>query len=174
MPDPRSAPPEDRAGLLLRPDVLVALGLLVLNDRWLKGRGPGWFTGKLSDVVGVYLFPLVLVATAEVACRVVRARPPERARALGLAAGVTAAAFAAVKLSAPIGDLFQVTFGWLRWPLSAGESWFAGDGFRARAHVELVRDPTDLVAVPMAGVAWLVHGRGRGGDVRRRGSTGRR
>lgn len=159
--DPRGGQLEDRASLLLRWDAVLALGVLVANDRLLKGHGPGRLTGKLSDIAGLYLFPLVVVATTETMYRMVNVRPPSRTHVAGLAAIATAATFVAIKLSAPAGDLFQATFGWLRWPLSAGEAWVAGDGFRARAHVELVRDSTDLLAVPMVGVAWVVHGRNR-------------
>jgi hypothetical protein len=133
--------------------------VLIANDRWLKGRGPSWLTGKLSDVVGLYLFPLVLVAVAELVCRVVRRPPIDRSRSLGVAAVATVVVFAAVKLSPHAGDVFQTTFGWIRWPLSAAESWITGDRFSARAHVELVRDPTDLVTLPMAGLGWWVHRR---------------
>src|SRR5690606_16244115 len=43
--------------LVLQPAVVTSLGALVLNDHVLKGRWPGWFTGKASDVVGLYAFP---------------------------------------------------------------------------------------------------------------------
>jgi hypothetical protein len=156
-----------RGPILLAPDAVAALAVLVLNDRFLKGRGPGWITGKLSDLAGIYLFPLVLVAVLEVASRALRRPAPPRRTSVAAAALATALVFGAIKVSAPAGDLFQVTFGWLRWPLSATESWVDGDGFSARAHVELVRDPTDLVTLPMAAVAWAVHGRRRdAGDAR--------
>lgn len=52
---------------MLQPAVVASLGTLVLNDHVLKGRWPGWLTGKASDVAGLYAFPLVVVAGAEVA-----------------------------------------------------------------------------------------------------------
>lgn len=133
--------------------------MLVLNDRVLKGRGPGPLTGKLSDLAGLYLFPLVLVASWEVGARVARRPPPPRSRSVAVAAMATAAVFTAIKLSPVAGAAFQVGFGWLRYPLSVVESWVAGDGSTPTARVELVRDPTDLATVPMAGLAWWVHGR---------------
>jgi hypothetical protein len=41
-----------------------AVVALLLNDHWLKGAGllPGWLTGKLSDVAGLFFFPMLCVA----------------------------------------------------------------------------------------------------------------
>lgn len=156
------------ASLVLRPDVVGALLVLVANDRFLKGRGPGWLTGKLSDLAGIYLFPLVLVAVSEVVLRVAGRPPWPRRTSVAVAAVATVVVFGAIKVSAPAGDLFQTVFGWIRWPLSAVESVLEGDGGEARAHVELVRDPTDLVTLPMAALAWIVHGRRRPGPDDRR------
>lgn len=49
---------------LLRWPFLLALAVLLLNDHLLKGAGllPGWLTGKLSDVAGLYVAPVVLAA----------------------------------------------------------------------------------------------------------------
>lgn len=38
------------------------LGLLVVNDLFLKGLYPGWWTGKLSDFSGLLIFPIVVFA----------------------------------------------------------------------------------------------------------------
>jgi hypothetical protein len=48
----------DRTAWLGRPWFFLALALLALNDHVLKGVGPGWLTGKLSDFAG-----LVVIAT---------------------------------------------------------------------------------------------------------------
>ncbi|MCP4500324.1 MAG: hypothetical protein GY822_10230 [Deltaproteobacteria bacterium] len=49
--------------LLLRPLPMFCLAILVANDHFLKGSGllPGWLTGKLSDVTGLFFFPLLLL-----------------------------------------------------------------------------------------------------------------
>ena len=49
------------------PVVLVALGVLLLNDHMLKEQHGNWWTGKLSDVAGMVLFPVLLVAVFETA-----------------------------------------------------------------------------------------------------------
>jgi hypothetical protein len=60
---------------MLHPLTLVSLVLLVMNDHFLKWAYPSWITGKLSDVAGMILAPIVLsVATrhrAPVVCAVV-------------------------------------------------------------------------------------------------------
>jgi hypothetical protein len=56
----RPAPP---LGELLDPLTLAGVVALGLNDLVLKGRAPGWLTGKLSDFAGLLFFPLLLTAT---------------------------------------------------------------------------------------------------------------
>lgn len=48
--------------LFTRPAPVLAMLLVALNDHALKGAGllPGWLTGKLSDVMGLYFAPLLL------------------------------------------------------------------------------------------------------------------
>src|ERR687898_3548159 len=57
---------------LAHPGSVLALVLLVLNDHVLKQAWPGWVTGKLSDVAGLVVAPLLLAALLAVA----RARRP--------------------------------------------------------------------------------------------------
>lgn len=60
----RTAPP---LGELLDPVALLAVVALGLNDFVLKGRAPGWLTGKISDFAGLLFFPLALTAAWDVA-----------------------------------------------------------------------------------------------------------
>jgi hypothetical protein len=83
---------------------LAAVLVLVVNDHVLKGAGlvPSWLTGKLSDVAGLFFFPVLLVSLA----RGVRLRlSPSRA------AAVTAVAFAAVKLVPLVNHLVARAWG---------------------------------------------------------------
>lgn len=155
--------PRGAAGLFLRPDVVAAIVVLIANDRVLKRRWPGWATGKLSDLAGLYLFPLVLVGVVEVGALVLRRLAPGRRLSVGVAATATAVAFAAIKVIPAAGEAFRTTFGWLRWPLSALESGLSGDGFGAAARVNLVGDASDMLALPMAGLCWWVYGRSGSG-----------
>ena len=116
---------------LLHPIALAALALWIVNDHVLKWRCPCWFTGKLSDVAGMIVFPLVLRALLRV-----------DVRACVLATGL---GFAAVKLLAPATAAFAQLLGWLQWP-------WTHDG----APVAIVRDPTDLIALPALAIAWWI------------------
>jgi hypothetical protein len=123
---------------LLHPVTLVALAVLPLNDHVLKAAWPGPVTGKLSDVAGLALAPAA-VTTAVV---LLLPRLPVRA----VAAVVTAAvgtAFALVK-----GTAAGAAAG------SAAWSWASGPS-------TVLRDPTDLLALPALGVSWWAFARAR-------------
>jgi hypothetical protein len=78
---------------LWHPLPLAAVASLALNDHWLKGSGllPSAVTGKLSDVAGLFFFPLLLEAVLERAL-------PRAKRLPEVVVAATAAAFWAVKL----------------------------------------------------------------------------
>jgi hypothetical protein len=58
-PAPKGATPALLA--LLHPWSLLALVILGVNDHLWKGVGPGWLTGKLSDVAGLFYFPFLVL-----------------------------------------------------------------------------------------------------------------
>jgi hypothetical protein len=53
---------QDPIALLTSPGFLIGLGLLLLNDFLLKTTFHNWFTGKLSDFAGLFVFPLFFAA----------------------------------------------------------------------------------------------------------------
>lgn len=114
-----------------RPLPVAAAGLLALNDHVLKGAGvlPGWVTGKLSDVAGLFFFPVLLFALASL----VFGPPASRTLRAGALAATTAIVFALVKTVPAANAVACAVLG------------------------PTVRDPTDLVACPMvlASVAFL-------------------
>jgi hypothetical protein len=119
-------------GDLCRPLPVASACVLAINDHLLKGAGlvPAAVTGKLSDVAGLVLFPILLCALVRAAAALAGRELSRRAVA-GPVALATAAGFAAVKL----------------WP-----------GFNAlvaRLWGPNVLDPSDLWALPMVAVAWL-------------------
>lgn len=111
---------------LVHPLPLGAALLLALNDHFLKQAGvlPAWLTGKLSDVAGLFLAPLVLVAAA----RLVARRDGRWAKASAVA--TTAIVFAALKTTPFAHALYN------RWIGPA------------------VLDPTDLLALPACALSW--------------------
>lgn len=113
---------------LLHPVTLASLVVLVVNDHVLKWCWPGLITGKLSDIAGMILAPIVLGAFVELATR--RRLPWTCTIAVGVA-------FALAKTWAPATHAYEVVFATIR--------------FAQR--VVLVRDPTDLVALPFGAIA---------------------
>lgn len=131
---------------LLAPVPLLCIALLVLNDRLLKGSAaPEWLTGKLSDVTGVFVFPLAATAVVDLAGAAlfkagVRWDFTLRRWKLGVAIAFTAIVFGSMKLSPAIGGVVE----------------------RAWAQVipsaTIYPDPTDAVALVVLIGTWL-HGR---------------
>lgn len=138
----------------VHPWPLLALALLGVNDHLLKGSGlvPGWLTGKLSDLAGLFFFPLFLTSAVGtlglVVHRATRGRWPDYSLSSGkllVAIGVTAVLFVPLKLSVAWGTLYIEA---LRTTDVLG--WFG--------HFQVTKDPTDLVAIVMFPLAFL-HGR---------------
>ena len=115
---------------LASPGFALALVVLVLNDHVLKTAYPGWITGKLSDVAGLVVAPLLL-GVLLTAWRVPRPMPVAIA-VVGLGFTLTKATAAG---AATASDLWGLT----------------GVPTLIRA------DVTDLLALPALYGAWLVH-----------------
>lgn len=49
-----------RNSVINDPQFIIGLGLLLLNDLWLKWQFHNWLTGKLSDLLGLYICPVFL------------------------------------------------------------------------------------------------------------------
>lgn len=146
----RTPPP---GGTLLHPVALCALAALILNDHVLKADVPGWWTGKISDVAGLIVFPLALHSVLQLgaAWRGSRRRLPD----LPMICLGVAVAFAAVELVAPVAVTYSVVLGALQWVAASALSLATG----ASADFQLVQvtaDATDLLALPSVAVAmWI-------------------
>lgn len=124
----------DAVRALASPVFVLALVVLILNDHVLKQAWPGLVTGKLSDVAGLVVAPLLLaVPLAGVGVR----------RPVPTAIGMTAIGFVFAKTSVTGAAATSAV-----WSL-------AGVPTHIRA------DVTDLVALPALGVAWWVDRRVR-------------
>ena len=119
---------------LAHPGSVLALVLLVLNDHVLKQAWPGWVTGKLSDVAGMVVAPLLLAAVLTLV------RVPQ---ALSVALAATGVGFAFCKTSSLGAEVTSSV-----WSLF-------GTPTMIRA------DVTDLVALPALYAAWRIHGNAR-------------
>ncbi len=129
--------------LLLSPWALVSVAIILINDHALKGAFGNMVTGKLSDVAGVFLFPLLLLSVFEVLRRNLVGRA-----AIAWSIAVTGIGFAAVKVVPPIGDAYEWVIGFLR---------LTARGFRGDLLPILVyRDPSDLWVLPVLFASYLV------------------
>lgn len=123
---------------------MVTIGIIAANDWILKARWPGWISGKLSDFGLCFLLPIILVSLGEwvtwlwTLSQQRRWTPPGPILS-GLACGVTILYFTLLQLS-PTWSVFHTA--WLH-------SLFSNIRFVATP------DPTDLLALPMVGLAWL-------------------
>lgn len=78
----------------------MAVGLLLFNDHLLKGVGPGWLTGKVSDFAGIYFFPFLLALLLSPLVRNLRVLR-------WVAFGSTAIVFCAMKLSPAVAEAVE-------------------------------------------------------------------
>lgn len=60
---------------LANPVAIIALGIVIFNDRYLKVHHPGVVSGKLSDFAGLIYFPLFLASLIEVVRWAARHKP---------------------------------------------------------------------------------------------------
>ncbi len=132
--------------ILLRPAPVAALGVVVLNDLWLKPHHPSLLSGILSDLALCFLVPLLCMAAWEWVRWLVR-RPAEAGLWVrGLGCGVTALYFAGLQLLPSVASLH----------VTALETAFPSRNFG------VTPDPWDLAALIMVPVAWR-YGRGEPG-----------
>ncbi len=115
---------------LAHPGSVLALVALVLNDHVLKQAWPGWVTGKLSDMAGLVVAPLLLAALLALL------RTPF---AMPVALAATGAGFVLCKTSATGAALTSTV-----WSLFGTPT--------------MIRpDVTDLLALPALYAAWRIH-----------------
>lgn len=139
---------------LTRPSPLVATGLLALNDHVLKGAGvvPGEITGKLSDVAGLFVAPILAVTILRAFARVRNSEAPQgRLQHNGAVAEAGRAGDSIQRdgrAAACVVFLVGVVFTLLKtWPaFNAGVNAFWGPH---------VLDPSDLCCLPSVLLAWV-------------------
>jgi hypothetical protein len=127
---------------------------MALNDHYLKRAFPGWLSGKLSDYLGMFYFPLFLCALACLAANGASAlgkqgdRPVAYIGPWGMRASCAfaLALLTAVKLS------------------SGGNAWVVAEFSRHLFPIRIALDPTDMQAAAALPLSYLYAGRffGRG------------
>lgn len=121
---------------LAHPFVVVSIVLLVLNDAAWKGAGPPWLTGKLSDFAGLVFFPGLLALGIGLVV------PRAGARAVGLTSWWSSAVFFAAVKTVPAANAAYI------------------DAIAVvRGPVQVVLDPTDVLALAVMPIGWCLWNR---------------
>lgn len=141
--------------LLLRPLAIASCVLLVANDHLLKDMWPGLATGKLSDFTGLIVFSLLLASLAEFV-RFLTHRSIVIASDAVLWPAICGLGFAFVK-STPVGnDSYAWAVGIIRWPFHAAAAVFHHDAVPSIQPILVARDPTDLIALAVLSLPYVV------------------
>ncbi len=122
---------------LVHPASLAAMALIFLNDQFLRRLSPSWLTGKLSDFAWLLFFPFFIAALLAL---LLPRRLPRRTELTGwLSLGLVGIVFTLGKLIPAVNqavlDLFTSLTG---------------------VHLSILVDPTDLIALPVLGLGWLI------------------
>lgn len=136
--------------LVSQPWSVVAVAVLVVNDHWLKAHHPGVLSGKLSDLAGMFFFPLLL---GDVLLLVI-GKPASILRAYACLA--TAVTFGLMKMWAPAHEAYCVGLGALQWPFRAALALVRGQHLPTPGRVRMVMDASDLLALPMVALAFVL------------------
>ena len=127
--------------LLLNPWVGVALIVLVVNDHVLKAQFGGVVTGKLSDVAGVFVLPLLTLALVEVVRCALRLRWRSDRRDVVIHVTAVGFGFAAVKTIPAVARAYEYMVGLLRTIVT-----FSTDPVTP---ILVYPDATDLLVLPV-------------------------
>lgn len=163
-PPPRGAQEQARRApgdFLLHPLALALLGLWACNDHLFKAAWPGWWTGKLSDVASLAVFPLLATAAWELLARRLgwrwwRSRPLLWAMMLA-----TGAVMVGINLWDSWAWGYRHGLAVAQWPARALLALARQHPLPRLAPVSLTMDPTDLWTLPALALAAWIHRRHR-------------
>lgn len=122
--------------VLTHPLSVIAMMVLFVNDHFLRIHYPSWITGKLGDFAWLYFSPLALAFV--LAFILPRCLGGNSRAIILISIGLICGIFLLGKTSVQVNA-------WMR----------EGIGLFLRRPVSLHRDPTDLIALPAAGGAYL-------------------
>jgi hypothetical protein len=145
--------------LLFHPLAIASLLILVFNDHYLKAAWPSPLSGKLSDFAGVFLAPVVAFSAFELVVARFWARPLSRRRTNAVAAllaGAIAIGFSLPEVWEPAERAYRYGLAALQLPFRAVISLVASGAWPEFRPVVATADVTDLLALPMAFVAYRV------------------
>ena len=147
---------DDPGGVIRHPVIVTLLILWVVNDHILKSVLANTFTGKLSDVTSLAVFPLLPYCIYEIVWAL-RGKTLRHAHlVLGLSITATAAVMIGINISESWAEAYRVGLGAAQWPFRCLWSIATGDGFRGIGTVKLTMDPTDLWTLPAVLIPWRI------------------
>lgn len=135
------AMPRRPGSLALHPAVLAAVLIVLINDQIFKAAAwfPALLSGKLSDVAGLFAFPVIVVSCGELLTKRIAS-----ARSCGLVAILTITVFSAAKISHDfsliLGEAWTLGLAPLRFVLGRDQS----------DTISFAQDTSDLLALPAA------------------------
>lgn len=129
---------------LVHPVTVAALAVWLVNDHLLKGTGPGWLTGKLSDVACLMVVPWMPVVAYTLV------RPGNHLPRAWLFVSCVLTGMVMVTINVWDGAAWAYRYGLaaLQWPFQWMTATMAGHGFAPLRPVALTMDPTDLLTLP--------------------------
>ncbi len=134
--------------LLLYPAALLALVLVILNDRVLKVHVPSAFTGKLSGFAGLVYFPLFVVSLIEGARWLVNRRRWELGqRSVVVVSVISGIIVVLIKTWSPAAEVYRSYLGVLMWPAYLPGDLIQGRGLPEIRRVGVVEDRSDLITL---------------------------
>lgn len=144
-------------GDVLRHPLIIGLLLLwALNDHILKDLFANEVTGKLSDIAGLAVFPLILLAAYEIGCAFLKCEPRFRNWVLWSSLLTTGAFMVGINLSEAWARVYTVGLSLGQWPFQAMWSLITGGPTPELATLKVTMDPTDLWTLPALSIAWWV------------------
>ena len=144
------------ADALLHPMAMLAVIALLANDHIAKALWPGVVTGKVSDIAGLAFFPLFLVGIWEVAQSGLGRWKHPTVTPIVVASLATASVFTLVKTTILGATVWAGFLGAGRYLAGVPAAVLTGANGPAFVAVTVVRDATDLVALPAILVAnWI-------------------
>ena len=150
--------PESRPGDCLRhPIVMAMLCLWLLNDHLLKDLYGNMWTGKLSDVAGLVVFPLIPVALYEFFCVWKNRSPTHTTPILHMSLLATGLLLIGINLSQTCSDLCCQVLATLQWPIRGLVGLVTGEGWPPLVPVSATPDPTDLLTLPALFIPLKLH-----------------